>query len=213
MTDSSGATVWQGEYLPFGEPYSVTGSITNNLRFPGQYFDAETGLHQNWNRNYKSNIGRYLEVDPALFPINSKLLNLGCIKTNLSWLVPSFIDDPGSLYPYIYSKSDPVNLIDPTGLACGPGNWGDAIIPDQPYGYNFDPACSSHDGCYGTCGKSKRECDKGFYRRMRSECNQRGWYNPLRYHCNVIARIYYRAVQFGGIVSYKKAQKKAGCCP
>ena len=36
MTDSSGTTVWQGEFKPFGEPVSVTGSITNNLRFPGQ---------------------------------------------------------------------------------------------------------------------------------------------------------------------------------
>ncbi len=29
MTDSSGNTVWQGEFKPFGEPLSVSGSITN----------------------------------------------------------------------------------------------------------------------------------------------------------------------------------------
>jgi uncharacterized protein RhaS with RHS repeats len=31
MTDSSAAVVWYGEFLPFGEPLSVTGTITNNL--------------------------------------------------------------------------------------------------------------------------------------------------------------------------------------
>ena len=41
MTDSTGTTVWQGEFLPFGEEYSVTGTVTNNLRFPGQYYDEE----------------------------------------------------------------------------------------------------------------------------------------------------------------------------
>jgi len=43
MTDSSGLTVWYGEFLPFGEPLSVSGTIMNNLRFPGQYYDEETG--------------------------------------------------------------------------------------------------------------------------------------------------------------------------
>lgn len=35
-----------------------------NLRFPGQYFMAETGLNQNWNRDYDPAVGRYTESDP-----------------------------------------------------------------------------------------------------------------------------------------------------
>ncbi len=64
MTDSSATVVWYGEFLPFGEPLSITGTITNNLRFPGQYYDEETGLHYNYFRDYEPMIGRYVEADP-----------------------------------------------------------------------------------------------------------------------------------------------------
>lgn len=36
-----------------------------NLRFPGQYYDSETGLNQNWNRDYDPLTGRYIESDPV----------------------------------------------------------------------------------------------------------------------------------------------------
>jgi RHS repeat-associated protein len=36
-----------------------------NLRFPGQYFDVETGKHYNYFRDYDPAIGRYVESDPA----------------------------------------------------------------------------------------------------------------------------------------------------
>ena len=45
MTDGSGAVVWSADYKPFGEVNITTNTITNNLRFPGQCHDAETGLY------------------------------------------------------------------------------------------------------------------------------------------------------------------------
>jgi RHS repeat-associated protein len=48
-----------------GECESVIGTFAYNLRFPGQYYDAETGLSQNWNRDYDPIVGRYVESDPA----------------------------------------------------------------------------------------------------------------------------------------------------
>ena len=128
MTSSSGTTVWQGEFKPFGESLSVTGSITNNLRFPGQYNDSETGLHQNWYRDYKPELARYVESDPILLPI----MNLGselkikpiyssCSKsrTNMSWHVPRLLFNPQDIHPYFYTKNNPVKFTDPLGLkAC-----------------------------------------------------------------------------------------------
>ena len=56
--------VWQASYDPFGQADITTETITSNLRFPGQYFDAETGLHYNYYRDYDPGTGRYIESDP-----------------------------------------------------------------------------------------------------------------------------------------------------
>ena len=62
-TNSAGTQVWAWDSDAFGTT-QPTGSVTVNLRFPGQYSDAETGLHQNWNRTFDPLSGRYLESDP-----------------------------------------------------------------------------------------------------------------------------------------------------
>jgi len=40
------------------------GVFSFNQRLPGQVFDAESGLFQNWNREYNPRIGRYMQSDP-----------------------------------------------------------------------------------------------------------------------------------------------------
>ncbi len=66
MTDTSGTLVWRAEHTPFGSIYALpVFTVGNNLRFPGQYYDGETGLAQNWFRDYEAKIGRYWEVDPV----------------------------------------------------------------------------------------------------------------------------------------------------
>ena len=67
MTDASKAVVWDAFYLPFGGVQSITGSAINNLRFPGQYFLIEDGLHYNWYRHYDPTPGRYTRPDPLGF--------------------------------------------------------------------------------------------------------------------------------------------------
>ena len=61
--------VWSWDSDPFGntaanEDPNGLGAFSFNLRFPGQYYDAETGLNYNYNRVYDPAVGRYVEPDP-----------------------------------------------------------------------------------------------------------------------------------------------------
>ena len=70
ITNTAGQEVWRWDNTdPFGnnlanENPSALGTFTFNLRFPGQYFDKETGLHYNVNRDYNPALGRYIQSDP-----------------------------------------------------------------------------------------------------------------------------------------------------
>ena len=62
-TDATGTKVWEATYLPFGGVHTSSGANIN-LRFPGQWFQSESGLHQNWMRDYDPTTGRYIQADP-----------------------------------------------------------------------------------------------------------------------------------------------------
>ena len=98
LTAVNGAVVWSAKYSVFGKAdIDISSSITNNLRFPGQYFDQETDFHYNYHRYYDPRSGRYLKTDPY--------------KGN--------IVKPGTLQPYFYCLSNPIVNTDRKGLSCG----------------------------------------------------------------------------------------------
>jgi RHS repeat-associated protein len=93
VTDNTQEVVWRVETDPFGNEIGTSiKTVENNLRFPGQYYDAETGLNQNYHRDYNQTLGRYIEADP--------------------------IGLAGGMNLFIYVINGPMNRIDMTGLLC-----------------------------------------------------------------------------------------------
>jgi len=93
------------DYEPFGKVKLSSGSINFTERFPGQYFDSETGLYQNYFRDYDPSIGRYIESDP--------------------------IGLEGGINTYAYVEGNPLTFTDPLGLE-GVGWWNDGSRPPEP---------------------------------------------------------------------------------
>ncbi len=93
---SDNAIVWRWDNSePFGATLansnpSGLGTFTYNLRFPGQYYDAETGTHYNYFRDYDPSVGRYEQSDP--------------------------IGLAGGVNTYGYVRSSPLRWTDPDGL-------------------------------------------------------------------------------------------------
>jgi RHS repeat-associated protein len=90
LTDAAGKIVWSARYRAYGAlALADVAEIDNPLRFQGQYYDAETGLHYNLNRYYDPQAGQFIHQDP-----------IGLL---------------GGLNPYQYVPN-PTGWVDPFGL-------------------------------------------------------------------------------------------------
>jgi len=109
MVDEDGAVVWNADYLPFGQAtVDPASTVESNWRFPGQYEDTESGLHQNVMRSYSPGLGRYNTYDPIFF-INPKELGIPT-------LIGGMLTTPQELAGFLYSGSNPILYFDKNGL-------------------------------------------------------------------------------------------------
>ncbi|MNI19899.1 putative deoxyribonuclease RhsC [compost metagenome] len=95
LTHHDGHTAWQVRYRAYGNVWKQElAEVDTPLRFQGQYFDAETGLHYNRHRYYQPDTGRFITPDP--------------------------IGLAGGLNNYQYAHN-PTGWVDPLGLSNVPG--------------------------------------------------------------------------------------------
>jgi RHS repeat-associated protein len=136
--DQNQQTVWKWDLQePFGsntadENPSGFGIFDLPLRLPGQYFDKETNLHYNIERNYWPDGGRYVEADP-----------LGIATT---WRAMPMT---GLNQSYAYANSDPLRYVDELGLApeCRVDDCRKVLDITHHYsGYCPRPNCARSDG-------------------------------------------------------------------
>lgn len=153
LTNRSGALVWNAVYDAFGKAtVGASATLENNLRFPGQYLDAETGLHYNFRRYYDPDTGRYLTPDP--------------------------IGYEGGINLYSYVQGNPITRIDPTGecgfVGVGAGaaaSAGIAKLTDTCFEYGFWDAAMDFV-CLGALSKlNKLRKLKNKMKKPKPPCN------------------------------------------
>jgi uncharacterized protein RhaS with RHS repeats len=109
ITNASKALIWSWDHDPFGNGAPVVApGVTDNLRFPGQYSDQETGLHYNYFRDYDPRIGRYLERHYNYYRDYDPKLG--------RYIESDPIGLAGGVNTYGYVGGNPLAYVDPRGL-------------------------------------------------------------------------------------------------
>jgi RHS repeat-associated protein len=114
-TNQAGQEIWRWKSDAFGVGAAVSaansGIYAVNLRFPGQYFDSETGLHYNYFRDYDPHTGRYVESDPI--GLDGGANTYGYVEGN-----PLVFTDPLGLLPQGPGSGSPGS----SAQQCAPGD-------------------------------------------------------------------------------------------
>lgn len=106
MTDANGQKVWEADYNPFGEEYTIDAIQENNRRFVGKEKDAETGLDYFGACYMAVEAGRFLAPDPVR-----------AVDGFTGQINASLLNNPQRLNIYAYSLNNPYKYVDSDGRA------------------------------------------------------------------------------------------------
>ncbi len=114
--------IWQWQGDAFGDGKEIADPDGDGkkfwfpLRFPGQYYDGETGLNYNYYRDYDRQLGRYVQSDPIGILRDYSALQLQ-IAIRLGVVEESGAAGEMLNHAYGYVGQNPLFWIDPYGLA------------------------------------------------------------------------------------------------
>ncbi|MFE8647092.1 phospholipase A2, partial [Sphingomonas sp. NCPPB 2930] len=229
-----GELVWAARYDAWGKTAREHNphSIEQPIRFQGQQFDRESGLHYNRFRFYDSCVGGYLSQDLIRFIAGANFstyvngrpneyvdalgldginaaadkaagIPSGSIKDR--WNTPSNpIADP--FYPFSDKPPSPTRPDgQPWGYGCGDKDT-DHKVPDVVGGANLLPACRKHDACYEGAnrpGADKNTCDNNFKKDVNEACMSAG---HSKTYCGGVSNVYYLGVNKKGGPAWEAAK-------
>jgi RHS repeat-associated protein len=120
MCNSSGSIVATYSYDPYGRTTLVSGSNVATFQYAGYYQHQESGLEFAMFRAFDPNTGRWINRDP--------------------------IGEFGGLNNYSFTNEDPINAMDPMGLAVGDW-WDPNTYTDPAFWQGFNQGLA----CWGNC--------------------------------------------------------------
>ncbi|TMU69292.1 type IV secretion protein Rhs, partial [Pseudomonas fluorescens] len=134
LTDYSGDIVWSAQYDAYGKVAALTLAgedyLNQPLRFQGQYFDGESGLHYNRHRYYDPRLGRYLTPDPI--KLAGGLNQYQYVPNPTGWVDPLGLNGcPGG----DGCKKPTLESIDPTKKIKGGDEDSSRSVPQKTYLY------------------------------------------------------------------------------
>ncbi|MGF6512640.1 RHS repeat-associated protein [Pseudomonas sp. BT76 TE3572] len=135
LTDYSGEIMWSAKYRAYGNLATLdVAEIDNPLRFQGQYFDAETGLHYNRHRYYNPGTGRFLTPDPI--KLAGGLNSYQYVPNPTGWVDPLGLSSKLANCPKVKS-------IDPNEVRFSQTTVSYNKIDNNGNSYNYDDLVSS----------------------------------------------------------------------
>ncbi|GDY36529.1 RHS repeat-associated core domain-containing protein [Acidovorax sp. NB1] len=218
LTQANGQAVWQWAYSAFGDEQPTTAAkrftsemtnpttgatsipdVTFNLRYPGQYFDKETGLHYNYFRTYAPGTGRYTQPDPI--GLDGGWNRFAYVGGN-----PLSSVDTNGLQPALPIPAPPPSVVPPGGSTGSPGympvpdlfkpspllptwNWGGVTWPNwmgsrRPGGVRNDPVILPPVNPGRDCDGKCNPCPPGarWFVPRPGHGHENGYWKEIRYN-------------------------------